>query len=171
MIVSCKVEELIRGEVPSLEEAATVRDAARLMATRNLGSCVVTRDGQVVGLFTERDLLTRVVAEGHNPSELSLGDVCSRDLIRVDHDTSCRKAIMKMQGRLSQRVLVYRGQRFLGVVKLPDLAYVMASSRWRRDMLVNAIGGVTLAIIVGVIALLLIQLPELVNFLGRGSPP
>jgi hypothetical protein len=38
-------------------------------------------------------------------------------------------------------------------------------------MVVNAIGGVTLAIIVGVIALLLIQLPELVNFLGRGSPP
>jgi signal-transduction protein with cAMP-binding, CBS, and nucleotidyltransferase domain len=171
IIVSCKVEELIRGEVPSLEEATTVRDAARVMATRNLGSCVVTRDGQVVGLFTERDLLTRVVAEGHNPSELSLGEVCSRDLIRVDYDSSCREAVMKMRARLSQRVLVYRGQRFLGVVKLPDLAYAMASRRWQKDMLVNAIGAVTLSIVVAVIALLLIQLPELVNFLGRGSRP
>lgn len=169
--MSCKVEELIRSEVPSLEDATSVLDAARLMATRNLGSCVVTRDGKVVGLFTERDLLTRVVAEGHNPSELSLGEVCDRDLIRVDHDSSCREAVRKMQARLSQRVLVYRGQQFLGVVKLPDLAYMMASRRWQKDMLVNAIAGVTLAIVVVVIGLLLIQLPELVKFLGRGSPP
>lgn len=164
--MSCKIDELIREEVPSLEEATTVREAARLIAARNLGSCVVTRDGQVVGLFTERDLLTRVVADGRNPSELSLGEVCSRDLIRVDHDISCREAMMKMQTHLCHRVLVYRGERFLGVLKLPDLAYAIASRGRQKDILVNAMGAVILAAVIGVIAMLLIQLPELVSFLG-----
>ena len=165
--MSCKVEELVREEVPSLEEATTVQEAARLMTTRNVGSCVVTRDGEVVGLFTERDLLTRVVAEGRDPSALSLGEVCSHDLVRVDHDISCREAVMKMQARLCQRVLVYRGQRLLGLLKLPDLAYAMASRNRRKDVVLNAIGAVTLAVAVGVIAMLLLQLPELVNFVGQ----
>jgi len=160
--MGCKVEELVREEVPSLEETITVREAARLMAARGLGSCVVTRNAQVVGLFTERDLLMRVVAEGRDPSALSLGEVCSRDLMRVDHDTGCREAVMKMQARLSQRVLVYRGGRFLGLVKLPDLAYAMASRGGQ--------GAVTLAVAVGVVAMLLIQLPELVSFVGQVSP-
>jgi len=168
--VSCKVQELVREEVPSLEEATTVREAARLMATRNLGSCVVTHDGQVVGLFTERDLLTRVVADGRDPSALRLGEVCSRDLVRVDHDISCREAVMKMQAHLCQRALVYRGRRFLGVLKLPDLAYAMASRGRQKDILVNAMGAVTLAVAIGVIVMLLIQLPELLNFLGQVSP-
>ncbi|MCG6860765.1 MAG: CBS domain-containing protein [Chromatiaceae bacterium] len=168
--MSCKVEELIREEVPSLEEATTVWEAARLMATRNVGSCVVTRDGQAVGLFTERDLLTRVVADGRNPSALSLGEVCSRDLVRVDHDISCREAVMKMQARRCQRVLVYREQRFLGLLKLPDLAYAMASRGRQRDMLVNVMGAVTFAVAIGVIAMLLIQLPALVNFVGQAKP-
>lgn len=170
LTMSCKVEELVREEVPSLEETTTVREAARLMAARGLGSCVVTRNAQVVGLFTERDLLMRVVAEGRDPSALSLGEVCSRDLIRVDHDTGCREAVMKMQARLSQRVLVYRGGRFLGLVKLPDLAYAMASRGGQKDMLVNVLGAVTLAVAVGVVAMLLIQLPELVSFVGQVSP-
>ena len=92
----------------------------------------------MVGLFTERDLLMRVVAEGRDPCALSLGEVCSRDLMRVDHDTGCRKAVMKMQARLSQRVLVYRGGRFLGLVKLPDLAYAMASRGGPKGRLVGS---------------------------------
>jgi signal-transduction protein with cAMP-binding, CBS, and nucleotidyltransferase domain len=168
-IVGCKVEELVREEVPSLEESVTVREAARLMAARNLGSCVVTRDGQVVGLFTERDLLTRVAADGRDPSALTLGEVCSRDLVRVDHDISCREAVMKMQARLCQRLLVYRGQRFVGLLKLHDLAYAMASRGRRQDILVNVLGAVTLAVAIGVIAMLLLQLPELIDFIGRVS--
>jgi signal-transduction protein with cAMP-binding, CBS, and nucleotidyltransferase domain len=166
-VVGCKVEELVRDEVPSREETTSVQEAVRLMAARNVGSCVVTREGQVVGLFTERDLLKRVVAEGRDPSAVSLGEVCSRNLVRVDHDISCREAVTQMQARLCQRVLVYRGQRFLGLLKLPDLAYAMASRGRQKDTLVNVIGAVTLALAIGVIAMLLIQLPDIVKFVGH----
>jgi signal-transduction protein with cAMP-binding, CBS, and nucleotidyltransferase domain len=165
--MSCKVEELVREDVPFLEEGASVREAARLMAARNIGSCVVTRNGQVVGIFTERELLTRVVAEGRDPSALSLGDVCSRNFVSVNHNTNCREAVAKMQAHRCQRLLVYREKRLLGLVKLPDLAYALASRGRQTDLLVNAIGGVTVAVAVGVIIMLLIQLPDLMSFVGQ----
>ncbi len=169
--MGCKVEELIREKVPSLEEGATVREAARLMASRNLGSCVVTRNGQAVGLFTERDLLTRVVADGRDPSALTLAEVCSRNLVSVGHDSTCREAVMKMQSHRCRRLLVYRGERFLGLVKLTDLAYAMASRGPQTNTLVNALGAVTFAVAIGVIAMLLIQLPELMQFAAPVGVP
>jgi signal-transduction protein with cAMP-binding, CBS, and nucleotidyltransferase domain len=166
--MSCKVEDLVGADVPSLEEGTSVQEAARLMAMRNVGSCVVTRDGQVVGLFTERDLLALVVAEGYDLAALSLGAVCSRHRVAVDHQVTCRQAVIKMWSSHCQWLLVYRGQRFLGLVKLTDLAYALASRGPQTDMLVNAIGGATLAGAVGVIVMLLIQLPDLLSFLGHG---
>jgi signal-transduction protein with cAMP-binding, CBS, and nucleotidyltransferase domain len=166
--MGCKVEDLVDADVPSLEEGTSVQEAARLMAMRNVGSCVVTRDGQVVGLFTERDLLALVVAAGYDPAALSLGAVCSRHLVAIDHQVMCRQAVIKMRSSQCHWLFVYRGQRFLGLVKLTDLAYALASRGPQTDMLVNAIGGATLAGAVGVIVMLLIQLPDLLSFLGHG---
>jgi signal-transduction protein with cAMP-binding, CBS, and nucleotidyltransferase domain len=165
--MGCKVEDLVGEDVPSLEDGTSVQEAARLMAMRNVGSCVVTRGGQVVGLFTERDLLAHVVAEGCDQAALSLGEVCSRHLVSVDHRVTCRQAVIKMRSHRCQWLLVYRRQRFLGLVNLTDLAYTLASRGRPTDMLVNAVGGATFAVAVGVIVMLLIQLPDLLSFLGR----
>lgn len=167
--MSCKVESLIRQEIPSLEEQATVGEAARLMATRNVGSCVVSRRGAVVGLFTERDLLTRVVADGRDPSVLTLGEVCWRNLVSVAHNSTCHEAVTTMQSYRCQRLFVYRGERFLGLVKLSDLAYAMASRGPQTNMLVNVLGTATFALAAGVIAMLPLQLPALMNFTGLAS--
>ncbi|MFY9972772.1 MAG: CBS domain-containing protein [Chromatiaceae bacterium] len=168
--MSCRVEQLIRQEIPSLEERVTVGEAARLMATRSVGSCVVTRHGAIVGLFTERDLLTRVVADGRDPSVLTLGDVCSRNLVSVAHNSTCHEAVTTMQSQRCQRLFVYRGEEFLGLVKLSDLAYAMAPQGPQTSKLVNILGTATFALAVGVIAMLLFQLPAMVNFTGLASP-
>jgi signal-transduction protein with cAMP-binding, CBS, and nucleotidyltransferase domain len=171
LAVDCRIEQLVREDVPSLEEGTSVAQAARLMATHRVGSCVVIREGRIVGLFTERDLLTRVVAEGREPSAVSLSEVCSRDLVSANHDITCRQAVAKMQSHLCQRLLVYRQKQFMGLVKLADLAYALASRGRQTDMLVSTIGGVTLAVAVGVIIMLLIQLPDLLSFLGQTRAP
>lgn len=162
--MGCKVEELIREEVPSLEEGTTVQEAARLMGARNVGSCVVTRNGEVVGLFTERDSLTRIVAQGRDASALTLGEVFSSDFVAIGHDSTCQEAVVTMYRNRCQRLFVYRGEQFLGLVKLPDLAYALASRGPQTNMLVNALGAVTFALAIGVVAMLLIQLPDLVQF-------
>lgn len=169
--MACKIESLIHEAVASLEESASVRQAAELMAQRNVGSLVVTRDGQVVGLFTERDLLRRVVGAGREPGALLLGEVCTRDLVSASHDSTCRSAVEKMHANLCRRLLVFRGHRFVGLVSLTDVAHAMAHKAGRKDLLVNTLGAITLAVIVGVIAMLLLQLPEMLQFAGRVTAP
>lgn len=53
--MSCRIEHFVRESVASLAEDGTVQEAVELMADQNVDSLVVTRKGQVVGLFTERD--------------------------------------------------------------------------------------------------------------------
>lgn len=165
--MSCTVDTLIRESVASLDEGATVQQAAELMAQRNLGSLVVTRDGEVVGLFTERDLLRRVVGAGRDSKTLSVGDVCTRNLVSIPHDKDCRAAVETMQAHRCRRLLVYRGQRFVGIVTLTDMAHEMAGTGRGKDLVVNALGAVTLAVAVFVIAMLLFQLPEMMQLAER----
>jgi len=164
---SCAVDALVRESVASLDESATVQHAAELMAQRNLGSLVVTRHGEVVGLFTERDLLRRVVGAGHDPKALNVGDVCTRNLISISHDKDCRAALETMQAHRCRRLLVYRGNRFVGLVSLTDVAHEIAGKGQGKDLVVNAIGAVTLAVAVFVIAMLLFQLPEMLQLAER----
>lgn len=167
--MGCKVFDLVRRAYPSLDEGAKVVEAARLMAERDLGSVVVTREGTVVGLFTERDLLKRVVAEGGDPETLALRDVCTRSLVSIPHDSSCGAAVRTMQANRCRRLLVYRGEHFEGLVKLPDLAHAMASRGFRSDVLINTMGAVTAALAIGVIGMLLFQLPAVVQIAGQIS--
>jgi signal-transduction protein with cAMP-binding, CBS, and nucleotidyltransferase domain len=168
-MVGCKVQDLVRETIASLDEEATVQKGAELMAGRGLGSIIVTRDGEVVGLFTERDLLKRVVAAGRDPGATTLGEVCTRNLVSVEHDCGCRQAVQKMQAHACRRLLVHRGGRFVGLVKMTDLAHAMAANGRRTDYLVNAMGGVTLTVVVVVIAMLLFQLPAMIELVSQVS--
>ena len=161
--MGCKVQDLVHEGVVSLEEGASVRRAAELMAARGLGSLVVTRQGEVCGLFTEHDLLVRVVGAGKDPARVTLAEVCSRDLVSIAYDSSCRDAVRKMQAHVCRRLLVYRGQRLVGLVKLTDIAHAMANSPGGKDLLVNALGALTLVAAIGVVALLLFQLPSMID--------
>ena len=165
--MACKVDSLIHEAAVTLEEDASVQRAAELMTQRNVGSLLVTRDGEVRGLFTERDLLRRVVGARRDPQDLRLGDVCTRNLVSISHDSSCRLAIEKMQANLCRRLLVYRGRRFAGLVNLTDVAHAMAERRRGKDFVVNALGAITLVVAIGVIVVLLLQLPDMLQVAER----
>jgi CBS domain-containing protein len=168
--MACRIENWIRREVPLLDEGATVLDGVRLMDERKVGSLVVTRQGRVTGLFTERDLLRRVVGAGRRAEEVTLGEVCSETLVTIPHDATCLKAVAKMEAHGCRRLVAYRGDQYLGLVKLTDLAHALAQhGRKRKDTLINALGFATLAAAVGVIALLLLQLPDMLQLVERVS--
>jgi CBS domain-containing protein len=68
-------------EVVSLVAAESVLNAARLMNERGIGGIVVTDQGEMVGIFTERDILRRVVAEQRDPAQTVLRDVMTESVI------------------------------------------------------------------------------------------
>ena len=75
--MACTIDHLVRESVAILDENRTVQEAVALMADHNVGSLVVTRNDQVVGLFTERDLVKRVVAPHKDAGSLKLGEVAA----------------------------------------------------------------------------------------------
>ena len=169
--MGCKVIDLVRRAYPSLDVRSSVAEAARFMADRDLGSVIVTREGRPVGIFTERDLLKRVVAIGQDPGVITLEGVHSRNLVSIPHDSSCREAVRAMQANLCRRLLVYRDNHFVGLIKLSDLAHAMAGRGSGSDLLVNAMGLVTFALAIGVIAVLLFQFPEVYQMVEQGVGP
>jgi signal-transduction protein with cAMP-binding, CBS, and nucleotidyltransferase domain len=161
--MSCKINNLIRESLVSLDEASSVQQAAELMAQQNLGSLVVTDDGRVAGLFTERDLLRRVIGVGRDPRTLTVGEVCSRNLVSIPYDSTCEQAVHLMRNHMCRRLVVYRGDSFFGLVKLTDVAHAMADRGGRKDLVVNLFGAVTLMVAISVIAMMFYQLPSMVH--------
>jgi CBS domain-containing protein len=72
---------------------ATVQEAATAMAATNNDAAIVARNSKILGIFTERDLLSRVVAPGKNPAELRLQDVMTKDVITARLNEQVAEAI------------------------------------------------------------------------------
>lgn len=164
--MTCRVEDWVDRTLVSADEGATVQEAVERMAAHAASFLLVTRQGALVGLFTEQDLLRRVVGKGLAPGSVNVGEVCTRNLISIAADSNCLRAIATMQAHRCRRLVVYHGQQLLGVVNLIDLAHAVAHRGRGQDLLVNVMGLVTVTVAVGVIAVLLAQLPEVVQFVG-----
>ena len=159
--MACRIDTLVNTPTASLDDSVDVQAAVAFMARQDLGSVVVTRSGRVIGLFTEKDLIKRVVGRGKNPKSVTLGEVCTRDLISVSDDASCENAIKTMRSNQCRRLFVYQKDRFLGLVTLPEIAQKLAEQRSRKNALVNVAGGVTLLVTLAVIGLWLYHLPDM----------
>src|ERR1700682_4366918 len=82
------IRDVIRDREPySMKATASVIEAAEFMASRRIGAvCVLDDEGKLIGVFSERDLLNRVVVPKHDPAAMQLGEVTSplRAVIRCD---------------------------------------------------------------------------------------
>jgi predicted transcriptional regulator len=157
----CRISKLIHTPVETLEDTVNVQEAAAFMAEKDLESVLVTRNGKVIGLFTEKDMIKRVIGPGKDPKALTLSTVCSRKLISVHEDISCENAVKTMRSNHCRRLLVYHGDTMKGLVTLPGIAQAMANRKDNTNALLNVMGGVTMLIALTVIGFGLYQLPEM----------
>jgi len=108
-------------ELLTMPPTATVRAAVRSMAARHVGTVIVTeRDGHLDGIFTERDLLARVIAVGHDPDEMTLGQVMTDKPATITADDTVRDALLMMDGKAIRHLPVVDGDRVVGVVSMRD---------------------------------------------------
>src|ERR1700757_5023723 len=73
-----------------------VREAAKRMAARNVGAILIVEDGRLIGIFTERDMLVRVVAPGLDAKATRLADVMTRTPQTIDPDDTLGYALLMM---------------------------------------------------------------------------
>lgn len=106
----------------SIGSSASVVEAARMMREEHIGSLPITDDEQLVGMITDRDITTRVVAEAADPKVTSVGDVYSQDLICVEADKDLEEALQLMARHQVRRLPVVENGRLVGIVAQADIA-------------------------------------------------
>ena len=116
------VRDAMTDDPRSIGAAESVVKAARLMRDEHIGSLPVTEDERLVGMITDRDITTRVVAEGAVPETTSVGDVYSRDLISVEPNNDLEEALQLMAHHQVRRLPVVENSRLVGVVAQADVA-------------------------------------------------
>lgn len=100
---------------------ATVQEAAIGMADRHVGAVLVAEDDKLVGIFTERDLLTRVVAKDAKPDELRLKDVMTANPDTLKPDDIAVDALHRLAKAGYRHLPVLDGENIIGIVSLRDL--------------------------------------------------
>ncbi|MFN2579251.1 MAG: cyclic nucleotide-binding/CBS domain-containing protein [Pyrinomonadaceae bacterium] len=125
------IRDVIRNREPySLRESASVFDAAEFMAQRRIGAvCVLDEEGKLIGVFSERDLLNRVVVPKQDPAALKLGEVTSplRAVIRCDETP--QQALERMEEIGSRHLPVLDGEKWVGMLSMRDLLRVELSEQ------------------------------------------
>ena len=125
------IRHVIRNREPySIGAETTVQDAAEFMAARNVGAvCIVDDSGKLLGVFSERDVLRRVVIQRRNPAEVKVGDVLSELRAVINCDETPHQALERMELIGTRHLPVVDGDRWVGMLSMRDLMRVELSEQ------------------------------------------
>jgi CBS domain-containing protein len=116
------VKQLMTPYPVVVDEATPVAQCARLMDDRDIGALGVMREGRLVGVLTDRDIVIRAVARDRDLSMISAGALASPDVVAVASDAPVEEAERRMRDRGVRRLFVVGDDgRPLGILTLDDL--------------------------------------------------
>ena len=116
------VREAMTEDPRSIGPSALVVEAAQLMRDEHIGSLPITDGDTLLGMITDRDITTRVVAEAADLATTSVGDVYSQNLISVQPDKGLEEALQLMARHQVRRLPVVENGRLVGIVAQADIA-------------------------------------------------
>jgi CBS domain-containing protein len=94
----------------------TVSDASSMMQTRNVGAVLVIADGKLMGIFTERDAVFRVIARGLDPTTTQLADVMTVEPITLSPEKSYGHALLLMHENGFRHLPVVQNRVPIGII-------------------------------------------------------
>ena len=132
------IAEIIEGHpLIHANPSDKVRAVARMMTDRNVGAIAVLDAGRLVGLFSERDLMARVVATGLDPDHTPVANVMTKELIVADAGDGVDDALQKMYDRKCRHLPVVRSGKLIGMLSIRDLLQVDDETNRQRASFLN----------------------------------
>lgn len=120
-----QIGELIEGQaLMVIEPGLKVRAAAQQMSERNIGAVAVVESGRLAGIFSERDLMARVVAQGLNPDDTPVNVVMSKELVVASPSDEVGDALQKMHSIRARHLPVVDHGKLVGMISIRDLLEV-----------------------------------------------
>jgi CBS domain-containing protein len=120
--MSYLVKSYMQEEVPTIEDAATIAEAAKMMVQTDRGVLVVLSHGQPVGIVTEHDFVHKVLAKDIDASKVKVEKIMSQPLVTVDPDADLLQASRLMREKNIRRLPVVKDGIIYGIVTSRDIA-------------------------------------------------
>jgi CBS domain-containing protein len=119
-----KVWQILKNkssQVWTISQNATVLDALKLLAEKQIGALIVMDGEKVVGIFSERDHARKGVLIGKLPEVTKIAEVMTRDLITVNPDQSVNECMALMTERHIRHLPVFEGDKLVGLISIGDV--------------------------------------------------
>jgi CBS domain-containing protein len=117
------------GDVLQIDGGATVFEAITKMVDANVGSLLVTEEGEIAGIMTERDYLRRVTLQGRTDKETAVREIMSSPLVVATPETSIDECMAMMTDRRIRHLPVVDGGAVVGLVSIGDLVKFRAKEQ------------------------------------------
>jgi CBS domain-containing protein len=116
------LREIIRGKALHFTEVEkTVLEVSQLMSEHNVGALPVLAGSRLAGIFSERDIMSRCVAKGLDPSATKVEDVMTKKVIVMEADDTYDYCLRIMKQRRIRHIPVREGDKLIGMVSMRDL--------------------------------------------------
>ena len=125
-----KLRDIMRqGFLFTIQRGATVAEAVRTMAANNVGIVAVLEGDRLVGVFSERDIVQKVVDRGLDPARTPVAEVMTVRLVVADADEDYQSAMRKMDQANIRHLPVVSGERLLSMLSIRDLMRIAIEDR------------------------------------------
>jgi len=130
----------------SVAPEATVFEAIKLMAEKNIGALLVMSGGSVAGVFTERDYTRKVALHGKNSKETRVWEIMTGEIISVTPDDSVEECMKLMTEKRVRHLPVVEGQNVVGIISIGDLVnWIISAQNFAIEQMEQYIAGGTSA--------------------------
>lgn len=105
----------------ALSQGDSVQTAVEIMGRRNVGAVLVVEQGSLVGIFSERDVMTRVLSRGMDPHRIPLAEVMTRNVVVASKDETAESCLQKMESLACRHLPVMDGDTPIAMLSVRDL--------------------------------------------------
>lgn len=122
-----QIRDIMEKNVITIGHDKSSFDAAKLISEKDISFLVVIKDGNPIGVVSERDFLRKITAEDKQSSKIPLSEIMSFKFRWVDPTTEIEEAVQKMLNHNIRRLLVLENEKLVGVITQTDLASFLRS--------------------------------------------
>ena len=124
-----KVKEIMTAPVKSININSSIYQAAKMMYTYDVGILPVEKNGKIVGMITDRDIVLRIAAQNLEPQKASVEDAMTSYVISCSENDDIEEATELMEENHVHRLLVFDNEKAVGILSIGDLARKTADDR------------------------------------------
>lgn len=126
-IISIKVGDVMNDRPLMVDKTTNIITIADMMSKKDTETVLVMENSKVIGIVTEKDLLTKVLAKGKNPEETRAEDIMSSPVLTIDADENIVNAMIKIIQNKIRRLVVTRNDKVVGIITVSDLIRITPS--------------------------------------------